>query len=185
MKFCSQCGHPVSLQIPKGDNRHRYVCTHKACATIHYQNPNIITGCLPTYGDKVLLCKRAIEPQYGLWTLPAGFMENGETTEEGAIRESWEEANAKLTIESLYTIYNLAHINQVYFIYKAELNDLSFRAGEESLDVALFSEENIPWEQLAFTVVKKTLRYYFNDKRKDNFPLHHEDIPPQRPNTSI
>ncbi len=176
MKFCSICGSPVALSIPAGDNRERFVCTNKSCATIHYENPKIITGCLPIFEDKVLLCKRAIEPRYGLWTLPAGFMENGETTEQGAIRESWEEAKANLRVEHLYALYNLPYINQVYFFYKAELTDTNFAAGEESLDVKLFSEEDIPWDELAFGVIEKTLKYYFEDRRKGNFILHSDDI---------
>ncbi len=176
MKFCSTCGANVALSIPEGDNRERFVCTNNSCATIHYQNPRIITGCLPIYEDKVLLCKRAIEPCYGKWTLPAGFMENGESTEEGAARESREEANANLQIEHLYTLFNLPHINQVYFFYKAQLTDLSFCAGEESLDVKLFSQEEIPWDNLAFTVVERTLEHYFSDNQQNTFPLRNETM---------
>ncbi|EGG93347.1 mutT/nudix family protein [gamma proteobacterium IMCC1989] len=176
MKFCSSCGSTVTFHIPEGDNRDRFVCSDNNCGVIHYENPRIITGCLPTYQDKVLLCKRAIEPRYGLWTIPAGFMENGETTEQGALRESWEEAYANLKIDKLYALYNLPHINQVYFIYKAELLDTSFKSSSESLEVALFSEEDIPWEELAFTVVEKTLKRYFDDHKKQNFPLHMEDL---------
>jgi ADP-ribose pyrophosphatase YjhB (NUDIX family) len=176
MKFCSTCGSHTSRKIPEDDNRERFVCTNHSCLTIHYQNPRIITGCLPIYQDKVLLCKRAIEPRYGLWTLPAGFMENGETTEEGAIRESWEEAYANLHIEQLYTLFNLPYINQVYFFYKAELTDTDFRSSPESLEVTLFSEDDIPWDQLAFSVVEKTLKRYFTDRKSSVFPLHIEDI---------
>lgn len=180
MKYCSHCGNPVTLLIPDGDNRERFVCTNQSCAKIHYQNPRNITGCLPIYEDKVLLCKRAIEPQYGLWTLPAGFMENGETTEQGAIRESWEEAQANLEIHHLYALYNLPHINQVYFFYKAELTDTQFGPGEESLEVALFSEQEVPWEQLAFKVIEKTLKHYFNDRKSGHFPLRTENVLSQR-----
>ncbi|MFT6201470.1 MAG: ADP-ribose pyrophosphatase YjhB (NUDIX family) [Candidatus Endobugula sp.] len=176
MNFCSSCGKRVALSIPEDDNRERFVCLSIQCATIHYENPRIITGCLPIYGNKVLLCKRAIEPRYGLWTIPAGFMENGETTEQGALRESWEEAYANLHIDKLYALFNLPHINQVYFIYKADLLDTNFKASTESLEVALFSEEDIPWNDLAFTVVEKTLRRYFADRKQDNFPLHIENI---------
>lgn len=176
MKYCSKCGSSVTLTIPNGDNRERFVCIEQSCQTIHYQNPRIIAGCLPTYQDKVLLCKRAIEPRYGLWTLPAGFMENGETTEQGALRESQEEANANIRIEQLYALYNLPYINQVYFFYRGELSDLDFYAGEESLDVQLFSEEDIPWDHLAFSVVKRTLELYFEDRRLGQFGFHMEDI---------
>lgn len=160
----------------------RYVCSNSDCSIIHYQNPLIITGCLPIYQDKVLLCKRAIEPRYGLWTLPAGFMENGETTEQGAIRESWEEAYANLEIKQLYTLFNLPHINQVYFLYKADLLDTHFHSSSESLEVALFSEEEIPWDQLAFSVIEKTLTRYFNDRKTGHFPLHIEDLEKGLPN---
>ncbi|ODS22792.1 ADP-ribose pyrophosphatase [Candidatus Endobugula sertula] len=182
MKYCSHCGNPVTLLIPQGDNRERFVCVDQHCEKIHYQNPCNITGCLPTYQNKVLLCKRAIEPRYGMWTLPAGFMENGETTEQGAIRESWEEANATLSIDKLYALYNLPYINQVYFFYKAELKNTEFSPGEESLEVALFSEEEVPWEELAFSVVKKTLQHYFMDRKTGEFPLHNEDLTNQRHN---
>jgi ADP-ribose pyrophosphatase YjhB (NUDIX family) len=176
MKFCSSCGSHVVISIPEGDNRERFVCADISCSTIHYQNPRIITGCLPLYEGKVLLCKRAIEPRYGLWTLPAGFMENGETTEQGALRESWEEAPANLHIEHLYTLFSLPYINQVYFFYKAQLTDTQFSSSLESLEVKLFSEDEIPWDQLAFSVVEKTLRYYFADRKNNTYPLHLEDI---------
>ena len=154
------------------------MCQNPACGAIHYQNPRIITGCLPVYGDRVLLCKRAIEPRYGFWTIPAGFMENGESTEEGALRESWEEAYANLAISHLYALYDLPHINQVYFIYKAELKDTHFKPSAESLEVELFEESDIPWYQLAFRVVEKTLRHFFNDRKQGNFPLRQEVITP-------
>ena len=180
MKFCSQCGSPTEILIPEGDNRPRHVCTNKRCGAIHYQNPRIITGCLPTFEDKVLLCKRAIEPRYGYWTLPAGFMENGESTAEGALRESAEEANANCQIEELYTLFSLPHINQVYFFYRASLSDLNFGAGEESLEVRLFSENEIPWNDLAFTVVEKSLKYYFEDLKNKTFVLREEVVQPQK-----
>jgi len=174
MKFCSHCGNSVVLRIPAGDDRERHVCDH--CDTIHYQNPRIITGCLPIHEDKVLLCKRAIEPRHGFWTLPAGFMENGETTEQGALRESWEEARANIAIEGLYTLFNLPQINQVYFFYRGQLTDTNFGPGTESLEVELFSEENIPWDELAFPVVKRTLKHYFTDRITGDYPMRSEDI---------
>lgn len=176
MKFCSSCGSSTHIIIPEGDNRERFVCSSSTCKLIHYQNPKIITGCLPISGDKVLLCKRAIEPRYGLWTLPAGFMENAETTEQGALRESWEEAQANLRIEHLYGLFNLPYINQVYFFYKAELTDNQFAAGEESLEVRLFTEDEIPWDELAFSVVHQLLKHYFTDRKNGHFPLHTDDI---------
>ncbi len=174
MKYCSQCGALVSHRIPSGDNRHRYVCD--ACGTIHYENPRMVVGCLPYWGDKVLLCRRAIEPRYGLWTLPAGFMENGETTAEGALRETLEEAGARVEIDDLYTLINVPDIDQVYLLFRARLLDLDFAAGEESLEVALFDEASIPWDQIAFRTVKKTLEHYFDDRRAGRYPLHFGDL---------
>jgi len=174
MKFCSTCGSAVVQEIPAGDDRQRHVC--KDCDTIHYQNPRIITGCLALHEDKVLLCKRAIAPRHGYWTLPAGFMENGETTTEGALRESWEEAKARIEIESLYTLFNLPHINQVYMFYRGQLANLEFGPGIESLEVELFSEPDIPWDQLAFPVVNRTLELYFSDRKTGDFPVHNEDL---------
>lgn len=184
MKYCPNCGSPVALRIPEGDDRKRHVCDQ--CDTVHYQNPRIITGCLPVYGDKVLLCRRAIEPRYGFWTLPAGFMENGETVEQGALRESWEEARARIDIDALYTLFNLPQINQVYMFYRGNLANPDFAPGTESLDVELFAEEQIPWEELAFPVVVKTLRHYFSDRKINQFPFRCEDIykPPGRDSKS-
>jgi len=170
MKFCNQCGQSVELKIPAGDNRERHVCDH--CNTIHYQNPNIVAGCLPVWEDKVLLCKRAIEPRHGFWTLPAGFMENNETLEQAATRESVEEANANLEINHLYTVISLPHVNQIYMLYLAQLKDLNFSAGIESLDVKLFTEEQIPWDNLAFRTIDFTLKRYFEDRKQNDFPLH-------------
>lgn len=178
MKYCSHCGAPVSHRIPPGDNRHRYICD--ACGTIHYENPRMVVGCLPVWEDKVLLCRRAIEPRYGLWTLPAGFMENGETTAEGALRETLEEAGARVEIDSLYTLVNIPDIDQVYLLFLARLLDLDFAAGEESLEVALFAEADIPWDRIAFRTVQKTLEHYFEDRRKGGFPLHFVDLDRRR-----
>lgn len=174
MKYCSHCGAPVTHRIPSGDNRHRYVCD--ACGTIHYENPRMVVGCLPVWQDKVLLCRRAIEPRLGLWTLPAGFMENGETTAEGAMRETLEEAGARVEIDSLYTLVNIPDIDQVYLLFLARLLDLDFAPGEESLEVGLFAEADIPWDLLAFRTVQKTLEHYFEDRRTGAFPLHFVDL---------
>lgn len=174
MKYCSECGQALNIKVPAGDNRPRHVCD--SCQTIHYLNPKIVTGTLPVWKDKVLLCKRAIEPRYGLWTLPAGFMETGETTEQAAERESTEEANANLEIQQLYTVINLPHIDQVYMLYRASLTDLDFSAGEESLEVKLFMEEEIPWQKLAFRTIHFTLKRFFEDRKKGHFPLHTHTI---------
>ena len=175
MKFCSSCGGTVGLRVPTDDNRPRFVCDQ--CQVIHYQNPKIVAGCLPLWQDKVLLCRRAIEPRQGLWTLPAGFMENGETTQQAAQRETLEEARARVRIEALYTLFNLPHIDQVYMLFRAQLCDLEYAAGAESLEVTLFTEQDIPWDELAFPVVCETLRLYFADRRQGaDFPVHVGDI---------
>lgn len=174
MNFCTQCGNPVSQKIPDGDNRHRYVCDE--CEHIHYQNPRIIAGCLPIYEDKVLLCRRAINPRSGFWTLPAGFLENGETTATGALRETREEANANAEIIDIYTMFSLPHISQVYMFFRAQLLDTSFSAGDETLAVDLFAEEDIPWDQLAFPVITQTLQHYFRDRTVNQFPVRSLDI---------
>ncbi len=174
MKFCSNCGSSVTFEIPHGDDRSRHVCNE--CDTIHYQNPKIITGCLPVYEDKVLLCKRAIEPRSKLWTLPAGFMENGESMEQGALRESWEEARLTLKNHELYQLFSLPHISQVYVFYLSEIVSLDFAPGPESLEVQLFRESEIPWEELAFPVVHTTLKDYFSDYPSRTFPVRNSTV---------
>jgi ADP-ribose pyrophosphatase YjhB (NUDIX family) len=174
MKFCSQCGNPVTRMIPTGDNRMRHVCGH--CATVHYENPRIVAGCLPVWRDQVLLCRRAIEPRRGYWTLPAGFMENGETIEQAAARETLEEACARVRDLSLYTLFDLPHISQVYMLFRAELVDLDFAVGEESLEVRLFAESEIPWSELAFPTIGRTLECFFADRRLNLFPVRNEPL---------
>lgn len=163
MKFCSECAAPVSLQIPPDDNRLRYVCNN--CNTIHYQNPKLVVGSIPLWQaagqTKVMLCKRAIEPRRGYWTLPAGFMENNETTEEAALRETEEEAGARVQLHELFSLMNVPHVHQVHLFYRASLLDLDYQAGTESLEVALFSEAEIPWQDLAFPTVRRTLEHLF------------------------
>ncbi len=161
--------------MPEGDNRPRHVC--QRCRTIHYQNPKIVAGCLPELADgRILLCRRAIEPRYGLWTLPAGFMENGETTLQAALRETLEEAGVRVTDPRLYIVFNLPHIDQVYMMFRSRLPAPVFAAGSESLEVALFEESAIPWDRIAFPVITETLRLYFTDRRQGRFPLHLGDI---------
>ncbi|HHJ13599.1 MAG TPA: NUDIX domain-containing protein [Gammaproteobacteria bacterium] len=175
MKFCSQCGAAVVLRIPEGDNRERHICDR--CHTIHYQNPNIVAGCIPEWDGRILLCRRAIEPRHGLWTLPAGFMENGETTEQAAARETLEEAGARVDIIELYGLFSIPHINQVYMLYRAALLDGAFEPGTESLECRLFKAREIPWNKLAFPVVEETLRRYVADLEAGNgFPLQRGDI---------
>ncbi len=169
MNFCSHCGSDIEIRIPEGDSRERYVCI--GCGAIHYQNPNVVTGCIPEWEGKVLLCRRAIEPRRGYWTLPAGFLENGESTQQGALRETLEEANARVAVESLYTLFSLPNIDQVYMLFRGPLLDLDFSPGDESLEVRLFEEREIPWDQLVFQVVAETLKYYFRDQRSGTFQL--------------
>lgn len=180
MKFCPACGAPVELRMPQDDHRERYVCT--VCATIHYQNPKLIVGAIPEWEDgRILLCRRAIEPRHGLWTLPAGFMENGETTPQAAARETLEEANARVQIGPLYAMYNLPYIDQVQLLFRAELLDLDFSPGVESLEVALFEEKDIPWDTLAFRPVKYALQNYFSDRRRGQFEFRMSDLEPPKP----
>ena len=174
MKFCNLCGGAVQHRIPDGDTLPRFVCD--ACDTIHYQNPKIVTGCIPEWEDKILLCRRAIDPRKGLWTLPAGFMENAETSSEGAARETLEEACARVTVGDLYALFNIPHINQVYLLFRAQLLNLDYSPGIESLEVELFREEEIPWDKLAFAVVKETLERYFKDRSSGTYSIQIDDI---------
>ena len=175
MKFCSNCGSSkISLKIPEGDNRKRYVCD--SCNTIHYSNPNVVVGTLPTFEDKILLCKRAIEPRVGLWTLPAGFLENGESLLEGAWRETKEETQADVEMHKILAIFNIPQINQIYVIYKASILENSYGPTSESLDVKLFSKEDIPWEKIAFPFVPKAINHYYDNFEKKEIPMCIEDI---------
>jgi ADP-ribose pyrophosphatase YjhB (NUDIX family) len=176
MKFCQLCAGPITHHVPAGDDKLRYCCL--SCDIVFYQNPNNIVGTIPVSGAKVLLCRRAIQPRAGLWTLPAGFMENGETTWQGAIRETQEEAGASVTLEPdcLYTVFNLPNINQVYLFFRARLDGLDFAPGAESLEVKLFSEEEIPWDDIAFAVVKTTLQQFFKDYKSNRFPVRMYDV---------
>ena len=170
MRFCSHCGSDrLEVRIPDGDTLPRFVCA--ACGTIHYQNPKVVVGCLPVWEAQVLLCKRAIEPRHGLWTLPAGFLENGESLPAGALRETLEEAHARVEIDALYTVISLPQINQIYMMFRARLLDLDFGPGPESLEVRLYDEADIPWESLAFRTIGRTLRNWFLDRKDGAFPL--------------
>ncbi|MBI5659846.1 MAG: NUDIX hydrolase [Nitrosomonadales bacterium] len=177
MKFCSECGAPVELRIPPGDDRPRYVCT--VCATIHYQNPKLVVGAIPEWEDgRILLCRRAIEPRYGLWTLPAGFMENGETTAEAAARETLEEANGRIAVGELYSMYSLPYISQVYLLFRSRLLDMTFSPGAESLEVELFEERSIPWDDIAFRPVRFTLQHFFADRKAGCFRFRNGNLEP-------
>ncbi|THF66512.1 NUDIX domain-containing protein [Pseudothauera nasutitermitis] len=176
MKFCSDCGTPVDLRIPAGDSLPRHVCP--ACGSIHYQNPKLVVGALAEWEGRVLLCRRAIEPRHGYWTLPAGFMENQESTADAAARETLEEACARIEVGEMFTLYDIPHISQVHIVYRARLLDLDFRPGEESLEVGLFDEADIPWEQLAFRSIEFTLRRYYEDRRQGSYRFHTGRISP-------
>lgn len=176
MNFCSSCGAGVEFRIPPGDTLPRHICV--SCGTIHYDNPRIIVGCVPEWENRILLCRRAIEPRYGLWTVPAGFMENGETTAQGAQRETLEEANARVDILGLYALFNIPHISQVYMLFRARLLDLDYFAGAETLETRLFSETEVPWDEIAFITVRRTLNHYFSDRRTGEFRFHMGTVEP-------
>jgi ADP-ribose pyrophosphatase YjhB (NUDIX family) len=156
MRFCSACGNPVTRQQPLGDDRLRAVC--RACGTVHYVNPKIVVGSVCTSDDRLLLCRRAIAPREGYWTIPAGYMETGETAEEGAVREALEEANAHIEIQGLMAVYSVKRIDQVQLIYRARLVDPNVAAGPESAEVRLLRWHEIPWNDLAFPTVRWALR---------------------------
>lgn len=177
MNFCSVCGNRLVQEVPENDDRCRHVCLE--CGTVHYQNPKIVTGCVPVWQDSVLLCRRAIEPRSGFWTVPAGFMELGETVEQGAIRETWEEARARVEILAPYSMFNLPHVNQLYIIFRARLLDPAFEAGPESEDVRLFAEQDVPWDDLAFGTVRQTLTFFFADRSHGRYPLRTGTIIPE------
>jgi ADP-ribose pyrophosphatase YjhB (NUDIX family) len=173
-KHCKACGSPVHYITPADDNRERATCT--VCHTVHYENPLNVVGTLPVWEDKVLLCRRNIEPRHGYWTLPAGFMELGETTEQGAVRETVEEAGARVELQGLYTLLNVARVGQLHLFYRARLLDTEFEPGPETIEAQLFGEDEVPWEELAFRTVKETLKHYFDDRRQGQFTLHCADI---------
>jgi ADP-ribose pyrophosphatase YjhB (NUDIX family) len=170
MIFCPQCAAPTARQVPADDNRLRDVCT--ACGTVHYENPKMVLGTLPTWEGQVLLCKRAIEPRYGLWTLPAGFMELGESTEEGALRETMEEAGVEVKLGPLFSVFDVVQANQVHIFFLAEMVSAALDPGPETLEARLFAEENIPWDLLAFRSVRGTLERFFEDRRRGNLRVH-------------
>ena len=175
IKHCRNCGAAVVYRLPDdGDTRERAVCP--ACDTIHYENPLNVVGTVPHFGDKVLLCKRNIEPAWGKWTLPAGFMELGETTAEGAARETDEEAGAQFEMEDLFTVLSVPRVGQVHLFFRARLLSDQFAPGHETIEARLFAEGEIPWEEIAFRTVKETLACYFEDRRKGRFDVHTADI---------
>jgi len=176
VKYCSECGARVRHGVPEGDDRPRHICD--ACGHIHYLNPKIIAGCIPVWEDRVLLCRRAIEPRRGYWTLPAGFMEQGETLFEAARREAWEEANVRVDAGELFTVFSLPHISQVYVFFYTPMMDARFHPGEESLETRLFAEEEIPWREISFETVFRSLNYFFADRKRGVLAPRMDDIGP-------
>jgi len=174
IKHCRQCGTVVDYRIPADDNRERAVCP--SCATVHYENPINVVGTVPVWDRQVLLCRRAIEPRYGLWTLPAGFMELGETVEAGALRETVEEAGAKVELQGLFTVLSVVRVGQVHLFYRARMLDTSLDPGPETLEARLFHEHEIPWDEIAFRTVRETLKHFFDCRRSGQFALHCGDI---------
>ncbi len=174
IKHCRECGAAVTYQTPDDDNRARAVCP--ACATIHYENPLNVVGTLPVWGEQVLLCRRAIEPRYGLWTLPAGFMELGETLADGALRETVEEAGARVALQDLFTVLNVVRVGQVHFFYRARMLDTTLDPGTETLEARLFHEHEIPWDEIAFRTVRETLKHFFACRQAGAYPQHCADI---------
>jgi ADP-ribose pyrophosphatase YjhB (NUDIX family) len=174
LNFCSHCGSAVTLKIPDGDHLPRFVCT--SCGTIHYKNPLLVLGCVPEWEGRILLCKRAIEPRLGFWTVPAGFMENGETMQAAAARECREEAMAEVEIGSLLAIVNVTHAGQVHVMFRAHLAKPEFGPGPESLEVGLYEESEIPWDDLAFPSGEFTLRRYFADRAAGREDHHFTEL---------
>lgn len=179
MNFCSHCGQPVELRVPEGDHLPRYVCP--GCGRIHYQNPKIVAGCVPEHEGRILLCRRAIEPRLGYWTIPAGFMENGETIQDAARRESAEEAEAHVEIGSLLAVVSVLHADQVHVMFRARLPEPRFGAGRESLEVMLCDEADIPWQDIAFRSVEFALRRYLDDRRRGVEQHHFTSLDLRRP----
>lgn len=175
MRFCSQCGDPVALKVPDGDNIPRYCCAH--CGFIHYQNPRLVVGCVPEWEDRILICRRAIEPRLGYWTLPAGFMENGESTAEAAARETLEEACAEVEILEPLSMIDVPHIHQVHLLFRGRMRSADHASGAESLDTRLVEPDDIPWEKLAFPTIHFTLQRYLADRQRGgDYGLHRHTV---------
>ncbi|MGH6610187.1 MAG: NUDIX hydrolase [Burkholderiaceae bacterium] len=183
MMFCSVCGHTTTSRIPPEDNRPRDCCDN--CGAIHYINPRPVVGTIPLWNDQVLLCKRAIEPRFGKWTLPAGFMEVGETTGDGAIRETLEEAGARIRLGPLYSMIDVPHVQQVHIFFQARLLDTDFKIGAESLEARLFHEHEVPWDEIAFRTVSTTLQLYFADRARGEFGTYTRAIVAPAPEVAV
>ena len=174
IKHCRACGGEVRYATPADDNRDRATCT--VCTTIHYENPLNVVGTVPVWEGRVLLCRRNIEPRRGFWTLPAGFMELGETTAEGAVRETVEEAGARIELQELFTLLNVVRVGQVHLFYRARLLDIDFAPGPETIEAELFREDDVPWDEIAFRTTRRTLEFYYADRRAGRFEIHFGDI---------
>ena len=175
IKHCKNCGSAVVYRLPDdGDTKSRAICT--TCQTVHYENPLMVVGTVPYWGDRVLLCKRNIEPRWGKWTLPAGFMELNETTSQGAARETDEEAGAHIALGPLFSVLNVQRVGQVHLFYRAELLSEHLDPGFETLEARFFTEDEVPWDELAFRTVKETLVRFFADRRAGSYGVHCVDI---------
>jgi ADP-ribose pyrophosphatase YjhB (NUDIX family) len=174
MKFCCYCAAPVVSRVPPGDSLPRWICDE--CGEIHYQNPKLVLGTIPEQGGRILLCRRAIEPRYGYWTLPAGFMENSETAAQGAARETLEEAGARVELGAPFSMISVPRVNQVHVFYLARVLDLAAQPGEETLEVGFFDEAAIPWQDIAFRTVGLTLKFWLSDRKAGRFNFHAEDL---------
>ncbi len=174
IKYCCRCSAEMEYKVPPGDDHQRPVCP--ACGFIHYQNPKMVVGCIPEWEDGILLCRRNIEPGWGKWTLPAGYLENGETVQEGALRETKEETGTTVDLIDPFAMYNIVFVNQIYLMFRAALKDTSFHPTPESSEVRLFEEQAIPWDLLAFPVIEQTLARYFKDREKGTFPFRIDEI---------
>lgn len=181
MKFCSDCGQPVELRVPAGDHLPRHVCP--ACGTIHYRNPKVIVGCVPEWEDRILMCRRAIEPRLGLWTFPAGFLELGESSGQGAAREALEEAGTDVEIGALFVVINVPYVSQVYLIHRARMKSPAFGPTIESSEVRLMREDEIPWDQIAFPTIWHSLKFFYSDRAGGRGGVHVLDLAqrPRRP----
>ena len=177
IRFCSSCGGPMALRIPEGDDHVRSVCTR--CGFIHYLNPKVVVGCIPIWKDRILMCRRNIEPGRGQWTLPAGYLENGETMAAGAARETLEESRAEVKITSPFRVFNIPHVNQIYVMFQADLLEKKFGPTPESTHVRLVRPEEIPWDNIAFSVIRQTLEDFIHAQNPVNFRFQMKTILPE------
>lgn len=174
MKFCSHCGHPVDFRIPAGDHLPRHICPQ--CETVHYENPKVIVGCIPEWEDRILICRRNIEPRFGLWTFPAGFLELGETSGEGAARETKEESQADVEIGELFVVINVPYVSQIYMVHRGRMKSAHHGPTPESSETRLVREDEIPWDMIAFPTIYHSLKFFFSDRRDGRTGVHSMDL---------